>query len=182
MQWYYSKNGTQLGPIGDEEIKAKIASGEVASTDLVWKDGMGDWLPAGQVGELRAVIGSSLPGAVSSNLPPGPVHPYAPPISVPGGYPVATSCAKASTAKTLGICALVFAVCCSIVGIVLGILAVVFGNQAQAQIAQNPAWASDLPKAKSGVLMGWIAIGVGVVFFILGLLLNLSGYAMQTNL
>lgn len=53
MQWYYSKNGTQLGPIGDEEIKAKIASGEVAPTDLVWKDGMGDWLPAGQVQELR---------------------------------------------------------------------------------------------------------------------------------
>ncbi len=49
MQWYYSKNGTQLGPISEVELRSKIASGEISSTDMIWKDGMSDWLEAGKV-------------------------------------------------------------------------------------------------------------------------------------
>ena len=49
MSWYYSKNGTQLGPVTEQELKAKGGSGEVLATDLVWKEGMPDWLPFGQL-------------------------------------------------------------------------------------------------------------------------------------
>jgi Interferon-induced transmembrane protein/GYF domain 2 len=52
MQWYYSKNGTQAGPVEQEEIFAKMASGEISPTDQVWRDGMASWLPANQVPEL----------------------------------------------------------------------------------------------------------------------------------
>lgn len=82
MQWYYSKNGTQLGPVEQAELIAKMTSGEVAPGDLVWKEGMVDWLPSGQIAELRAMMPQSPPpqyGAAPS--------PYAPPMAAPYGAP-----------------------------------------------------------------------------------------------
>jgi Interferon-induced transmembrane protein/GYF domain 2 len=77
MQWYYSKNGTQLGPITEAELRSKIAFGEVSATDMVWKDGMPDWLQAGKV------EGFSLSAPSLTSTPPIPgtqmSSPYTPP-------------------------------------------------------------------------------------------------------
>ncbi len=52
-EWYYSKDGAQHGPVGDAELRAWLADGSLdASTTLIWKTGMADWLPAAQVVEL----------------------------------------------------------------------------------------------------------------------------------
>ena len=48
MHWYYSKNGTQLGPVEEDELLAKLASGEISAADMVWKEGMAGWQPAAQ--------------------------------------------------------------------------------------------------------------------------------------
>ncbi|RYD40520.1 MAG: DUF4339 domain-containing protein, partial [Verrucomicrobiaceae bacterium] len=60
MQWYYSKNGTQLGPVEEGELRGKIASGEISSSDLVWREGMTDWLPSSKVSELASVAPASV--------------------------------------------------------------------------------------------------------------------------
>ncbi len=82
MQWYYSKKGTQLGPVEESELRAKLASGEVSAADLVWKDGMTDWLPVAKVAEFSS---QSPLSAATSPIPPvsgGMVNsPYAPPVS-----------------------------------------------------------------------------------------------------
>lgn len=80
MQWYYSKNGTQLGPVAETELIAKLASREVLSTDLVWKDGMGNWLPASSVPELAPL--SAFPAARPAT-PSAVNSPYQPPNSSP---------------------------------------------------------------------------------------------------
>lgn len=49
MTWFYAKNAQQLGPISEEDFSKKCASGEILATDLVWKEGMPDWLPLSQV-------------------------------------------------------------------------------------------------------------------------------------
>ena len=49
MQYFIGKNGQQLGPFGEEQIKARVASGEFANTDLMWKEGMEKWEPIGTV-------------------------------------------------------------------------------------------------------------------------------------
>jgi hypothetical protein len=49
MTWYYSKNGQQLGPISEQELSSKSSSGEISARDLVWKEGMSDWKPLGEV-------------------------------------------------------------------------------------------------------------------------------------
>lgn len=63
MTWFYSKNGQQLGPITDQELAAKSKSGELSATDLVWKEGMSDWTPLGQLNLFSAGGAPSLPNA-----------------------------------------------------------------------------------------------------------------------
>jgi hypothetical protein len=183
MQWYYSKNGTQLGPIGTEDIQSKLASGEISQSDLAWKDGMADWLPAGQIPELRPVLQATSPVAPVSSSP--VASPYSPPVAPPVapvshiGVPLSPTCGKATTAMVLGICGLVFSFCCGPIGLVCGILAIVFGNQAKQQIAQNPIWAADLGKAKSGVIMGWIAIALSIIVTAASIIFQVSAASLQ---
>lgn len=84
MQWYYAKSGVQMGPIGIDELKAKLASGEVSGTDMVWRDGMPDWRKASEVQELAVV--SAAPQALVPQAPPAASNsPYATPRA-PSGY------------------------------------------------------------------------------------------------
>jgi uncharacterized membrane protein len=67
-EWYYSKDGAQLGPVTETELKNLFAAGTLdAATVLVWKSGMGDWLPAAQIPALAG--------------PPAGTNPYAAPSS-----------------------------------------------------------------------------------------------------
>lgn len=56
MSWYYSKNGTQLGPVTEQELSEKASSGEISSSDLIWKEGMPDWKPLAQVSEFSGMV------------------------------------------------------------------------------------------------------------------------------
>jgi uncharacterized RDD family membrane protein YckC len=49
MQYFIGKNGQQLGPFGEEQIRARLASGEFSNSDLMWREGMAAWEPIGQV-------------------------------------------------------------------------------------------------------------------------------------
>jgi len=51
-QWYYGSGGQQKGPVSFEQLKQFAGAGEVSGTDLVWTDGMADWIPADQVNDL----------------------------------------------------------------------------------------------------------------------------------
>lgn len=72
--WFVGKEGQQKGPYTEEEVRAMLARGDVAPADLVWKDGMADWRPAGQVPELGAApperpvieVAEPAPGAAQS--------------------------------------------------------------------------------------------------------------------
>lgn len=87
MQWYYSKNGTQLGPVDESSLRSKIASGEVSPTDLVWRDGMTDWLPSGRVPEFSAPSPEFQNPAATGEITGGSANtPYSPPRSPVGGY------------------------------------------------------------------------------------------------
>lgn len=75
-EWYYAKDGAQLGPVNATEIKTLLANGTLnANTTMVWKSGMADWIPAVQAPEL-----ASAPAAAND--------PYAAPVS---GFGIETS-------------------------------------------------------------------------------------------
>src|SRR5262245_29041523 len=49
-QWYYTKEGQQMGPVSSQELKELARTGMLKRTDLIWKDGMPTW---GQAGSAR---------------------------------------------------------------------------------------------------------------------------------
>lgn len=197
MQWYYSKNGKQLGPVSQSDLISKISSGEVTPSDLVWRDGMADWLPSAQVSELRALASS----AGNANQPTSTTpeisttgqqaNPYNAPNAAPNAYPnypVAPTApniaGKAQTSMTLGIVAIVTGVLCGCLGgLPCGILAIVFGNQYKKAAQTDPSLQPALGKAKSGILMGWIGIVLALILTVVGVIIQIAAvkYAPESN-
>ena len=72
IQWHATQNGTQQGPLSDEALRQWAAEGRLRPTDLVWREGMPQWVPAG-----------GIPGLIPAQLPPPipvvPIASYAPP-------------------------------------------------------------------------------------------------------
>jgi hypothetical protein len=74
--WYYRKNGKQLGPLESAELRRLADSGVVSPEDMVWRQGAKQWAKASSVKGLfpapsaKAVDSPTPNSAVSS--PPGP--------------------------------------------------------------------------------------------------------------
>ena len=49
MSWYYADNGQQAGPIDDAQLEELARSGKILFNTLVWREGMAEWQPYGQV-------------------------------------------------------------------------------------------------------------------------------------
>jgi len=67
MNYYIALNGTQAGPYPEQKIREMLASGEITSESLAWKEGLADWVPLGSIlptptaGALTAVPAPGLP-------------------------------------------------------------------------------------------------------------------------
>lgn len=88
MEWHYAKHGKQEGPVDTATLQSKLQSGELAPTDLVWKEGMAEWKPAGEVPELSAgdaAPGVTQPSGAGPATATGPVAPQRAPVA---GTPV----------------------------------------------------------------------------------------------
>ena len=77
--WYYAQNNNKYGPINSAQLKALVENGQLQKTDLVWKEGMDDWKPAGKVAGLFAAE-TVAPVAASSPAPPA-VDPQPDPVT-----------------------------------------------------------------------------------------------------
>ncbi|MCC6418275.1 MAG: DUF4339 domain-containing protein [Gemmataceae bacterium] len=60
-EWYYAKNGQQLGPVSRDELKQYTSAGQLRPNDLVWTEGMANWAPAQTVPGLFPAIPTSRP-------------------------------------------------------------------------------------------------------------------------
>jgi hypothetical protein len=50
--WYYAQNGQQTGPVSSEQLQQLARSGRICDTDLVWREGLPQWIQARSVGGL----------------------------------------------------------------------------------------------------------------------------------
>ena len=57
--WYYAHNNVQSGPVTFERLTAMAQAGAVHGEDLVWTEGMGDWMPAQSVRGLFSAPGTT---------------------------------------------------------------------------------------------------------------------------
>lgn len=53
-QWYYTKNGQPMDPVPLAELKRLASAGDLKPNDLVWKEGMPNWVKASTTKELFA--------------------------------------------------------------------------------------------------------------------------------
>jgi len=75
--WSYVQRGQSMGPIPEDRLRSMLATGDLYWDDLVWREGMADWLPARQVPELVAAPPVS---------PSAPAHPL--PHAIPARTPI----------------------------------------------------------------------------------------------
>lgn len=71
-QWYYADQGQRNGPVTEEQIKKLAVTGQIKPSDMVWKQGMTQWIQASQIAGLLPPLPPSLPPreSDSSGLPP----------------------------------------------------------------------------------------------------------------
>ena len=62
-KWYYLVEGTQEGPVPQEELLQKFASGQLSEDTFVWTKGMKDWLRAQEIDGLLTQAAASSPEA-----------------------------------------------------------------------------------------------------------------------
>jgi hypothetical protein len=168
MEWYYSQNSTQHGPVSDVQLRGKLMSGEVAASELVWREGMRDWAMASSVPELSSSV--RIPAVGESGMPPAspsgasPASPYAPPSGqLPYTAPPPTS--------ALAIASLI----CGILGLVTclfipGIPAVICGHMALNRMAVPGVNLQGRELAIAGLIMGYIGVVVCSLFVLIFLL------------
>jgi hypothetical protein len=147
MQWYFSKNGVQFGPVSQSELCNKLATGEIARTELVWRDGMSDWIPAAQVPELNA-------SAVVSAARPAVSSPYSPPIGGGSGLP--------DIPNYLWQAIVVTVLCC----MPFGIPAIVYAAKVDGLKAGGDVVGAQKASANAKTWM-WVSLGFGLAFWII---------------
>ena len=54
QEWYYSVDGDRQGPVSAADLKKLADAGTLKAVDLVWKDGMADWVQAKSIKGLFA--------------------------------------------------------------------------------------------------------------------------------
>ena len=95
-QWYYASGGKTFGPISAEELQELARSGGLSASDLVWREGMTDWVSAASIG-LGLSVTAAPPPVPNPNFPPSPG------ASSPGGQgfdaSVGTSSVRRSSNK-----------------------------------------------------------------------------------
>lgn len=166
MNWYYAKNGSQQGPLPIEDLKGRIARGEIAMTDLAWCEGMSDWKAVGEIPQLKVEMPvAPVPVEVLEPSPyiapvaPAPVASSAPVIS---GQPPSQGVAIGSM-----VCGILgFVGCCfwPVAG-PLAIVAIVLGFVAMGKVKADPSSFGGKGMAKAGVILGFLGLlAVAAVF------------------
>ena len=67
--WYFAIDEEERGPVTEAQLRTLIGTGNLSRNDLVWREGLNDWLPAGQVpGLFDKEVGSRVDKEVSSRV------------------------------------------------------------------------------------------------------------------
>lgn len=180
MNWYYASNGTQKGPVPTEDLKSRIAMGEVSGTDLAWREGMSDWMPVGSIAELKAEVPqpreeapAPVSGYPSSAAPQGPLsspspQPYMPPGSPAGTVLVPPSQGMAIASMICGIISLIF--CCAwVISAPLALVAIVLGHMAISKTNADPKQYTGKGMARTGQITGYLGLLGAIIVAIFAL-------------
>jgi hypothetical protein len=164
-QWYYSREGQQLGPVAWEELYRLASSGQIAATDLVWREGMPNWAEARTIPNLLAAPATPAP----SDQP--QVQPvYAQPLTPMNYYgPSAPSGPRPKNYLTQSI--LVTLCCC----LPFGIVAIVYSAQVNSKWDRGD-YEGAAASSKSANTWGIVALVCGLLAGVIRLVAVLASH------
>src|SRR5262245_58733267 len=55
--WHVVIDQQQVGPLTIEQLADEVAAGRASADSYLWREGMDDWQPIAEVGEVAAVLG-----------------------------------------------------------------------------------------------------------------------------
>ena len=58
-EYFYTRDGEQFGPVASEQLKSLAKSGQLQPSDLVWKEGMPDWVEVRSIKSLLTLLPQS---------------------------------------------------------------------------------------------------------------------------
>ena len=169
MEWFYAKNNERKGPVSASQLRSMVVSGEVAGSDLVWCEGMGNWISASEIQDFDS------PPAGAAGPPQG--H-YSPQVVPPGAqadssadipYPRPVGSKPPANGKAIAslVCGCVGVTCCGI--LIPSILAVIFGHIAKGEIRASGGQQGGDGMALAGLILGYIGLALGIVYLLMAL-------------
>lgn len=162
--WFYAKNGEQHGPVEAEDLRSRLKSGELSNGTLVWREGMAQWTPLGEVLELREPVPAAGEGqtvatdAVASQSQPAVQMARPAPQLIP---PVQQN-TMALVSMILGIVSVLF--CTG--GFLTGIPAVICGHIARKQFRNSPTPQTGEGMATAGLILGYLMTILSIVVIV----------------
>jgi hypothetical protein len=136
---FVMRGTTQTGPFPESEVRAQLASGALARETLVWWEGQPEWLPIART-----------PLAAPPAQPGVPLEPRTSTLAI-----------VSLIAGLLGCPTMI----CYGLGIAFGIVAVVTGHLARAEIKREP-WLQGKGMALAGLILGYIWSSCIILAFI----------------
>jgi hypothetical protein len=100
--WFYSVKGQRQGPVDSKRLKELARHGGLSPTDMVWHEGMIEWIPASKVRGLfpeGIAVPPPMPPEAASAAVPAVVKMETP---IPAAQPRETALAKAAKWTTIG--------------------------------------------------------------------------------
>jgi hypothetical protein len=170
--WFYGKDGTQHGPVSDQEIGGLLQSGQIDGATIIWREGMADWLPVSQVPEFQSTVA---PATIrGGNATPAAASPYTTPSAA-----TAAPAAYAAPAPTDGlsiaslVCGIMAIISCYIWGI-FGLPAVICGHMSLKKINNSLTPVAGKGMAIAGLICGYIGIVLQLALIIGGIFLFMN--------
>lgn len=84
MEFVIHHNGREIGPYSEPEVRSRLLSGAINSSDLAWHEGASDWAPLSSFPQFGTATRPAPPPRPASVRPPSPPPTSRPP---PAGAP-----------------------------------------------------------------------------------------------
>jgi len=182
--WYYSKDGGQQGPVALEQLQQMIQSGEIPSSSLVWKQGMGDWVAAATLEEFGTTTAEVQTSSAVAPVAGEEVSPYAAPsapVQNQGGFMQPSGMGKMPSshlAQSIVLTVLTpFCCCCLPLGVAPLVFSILVTNRYGAGDYEGSMKASST--AKTLCLVLWILVGIGLVLRLVGMFTKIDTGSYQ---
>lgn len=166
-RWHYSAGGERHGPVSIIELRELIRAGLLANEDLVWREGLPDWIPVYGAAELRSLTKSDTLPVIATS----------PGVPTPADDGIHHTSGFATASIVLGILGLMTPF------LIFNILATIFGSVALKAIAKSRIPLGGRGMALSGLVMGIVGLAVWgmLILFWTGILATVIGAGFKPH-